>query len=444
MDATTTLDPYGAIDVLHDVFRCTPEDCGDAQLADEMRLMQVMRNWLDGRFARTLGVFDARGGAGSEHALSTQAWVRQHCHVSATTAAGRVSVARRARDSDRLAGALESGAISYEHAVTIARGLDRLPAAVRDEAEEILLATARTVDPGHLKHLADTIREALAPETLVTDTQTAHDGRYLNLSTTLDGRVAVDGMLDPEQGALAIAAVRALATPTGPDDLRTAGQRRADGFAEAIRAGLDAGTLPVTGGQRPHMTLTIDFARFLDRRIPTARTATGTILAGETVRRILCDAQITRVVTLGPSEVLDVGTATRIWPPAIRRALHHRDGGCVGFACDRPPAWTDAHHVVHWTDGGPTSLDNGALLCRVHHERVHHDGWVMIRHGAGWIALPPDLAAINLRAAANGATLIHLPNPSLLPPEPCRRLVELPHLKPPENSVAHGADPPVP
>ena len=414
MDATRTLDPYGAIDVLHEVFRCAPQDCPDGQLADELRLLQVMRNWLDGRFARTLGVFDARGGAGSEHALSSQSWVRQHCHVSATTAAGRVSVARRARDSDRLAAALESGAISYEHAVTITRGLDRLPAGARDTAEEILLATAPTVDPGQLKGVADTIREALAPHTLVTDTDTAHDARYFNMSTTLDGRVVVDGMLGPEDGALTIAAVRALATPTGPEDTRTAAQRRADGFVAAIRAGLDAGTLPVTGGQRPHLTLTIDFSRFLDQKIPTGWTPTGTALAGETVRRILCDAQITRVVTLGPSEVLDVGTATRTWPPAIRRALHVRDGGCVGRGCDRPPAWTDAHHVIHWTDGGPTSVDNGALLCRVHHHLVHHGGWVLIRNGPGWIALPPDLAAINIRAAANGATLIHLPNPSLL------------------------------
>ncbi|MDQ1701767.1 MAG: hypothetical protein QOF57_1019, partial [Frankiaceae bacterium] len=109
MDATTTLDPYGAIDVLHDVFRCLPRDCGDAQLADELRLLQVMRNWIDGRAAVALAVFDARGGAGAEHARSTSAWVQHHLHVSPTTAAGRVAVARRARDSARLADAVQSG-----------------------------------------------------------------------------------------------------------------------------------------------------------------------------------------------------------------------------------------------------------------------------------------------------------------------------------------------
>ena len=82
-----------------------------------------------------------------------------------------------------------------------------------------------------------------------------------------------------------------------------------------------------------------------------------------------------RVITDGPSQVLDVGRATRTIPPPIRRALAVRDGGCVFDGCDRPPAWTDAHHIVHWADGGPTCLDNLCLLCRRHHRLVHEQGW---------------------------------------------------------------------
>ncbi|MDQ1724547.1 MAG: hypothetical protein QOG52_1575, partial [Frankiaceae bacterium] len=146
--------------------------------------------------------------------------------------------------------------------------------------------------------------------------------------------------------------------------------------------------------------------------------------------------------------VLDVGTATRTWPPAIRRALTIRDGGCVALGCDRPPAFTDAHHVVHWADGGPTSVANGALLCRYHHDQVHHGGWALVPYGTGWIALPPHLAAANHQAAANGATLPHLPNPSLLPPPPPPRPPSPPPLDrephPPDYSVAGAIDQPVP
>lgn len=50
-----------------------------------------------------------------------------------------------------------------------------------------------------------------------------------------------------------------------------------------------------------------------------------------------------------------------------------RDGGCVVGGCQVPARWTDAHHIRHWLDGGPTSLNNLVLLCRHHHTLVHED-----------------------------------------------------------------------
>ncbi|MFI5287277.1 MAG: HNH endonuclease signature motif containing protein [Candidatus Dormibacteria bacterium] len=38
--------------------------------------------------------------------------------------------------------------------------------------------------------------------------------------------------------------------------------------------------------------------------------------------------------------------------------MHLRDQGCRFPGCDRPPAWTDGHHIIHWSDGGPTELEN--------------------------------------------------------------------------------------
>ncbi|MCU1676566.1 MAG: endonuclease, partial [Frankiales bacterium] len=97
-------------------------------------------------------------------------------------------------------------------------------------------------------------------------------------------------------------------------------------------------------------------------------------------------------LTQGAGHVLDVGRAARLATPAQRRGLAIRDGGCVGYECDRPPAWTDVHHVVPRSQGGLTDFDVLCLLCRRHHTLVHDDGWVCVRDGTGWIVLPPELA----------------------------------------------------
>ena len=68
-----------------------------------------------------------------------------------------------------------------------------------------------------------------------------------------------------------------------------------------------------------------------------------------------------------------VGRKTRTVPPAIRRALDHRDGGCRFPGCRL--RFCDAHHIKHWADGGETRLDNLVLLCRRHHRAVHEDGF---------------------------------------------------------------------
>ena len=95
----------------------------------------------------------------------------------------------------------------------------------------------------------------------------------------------------------------------------------------------------------------------------------------ETIRRIACDALIIPVVLGTDSEVLDIGRAKRLFTPGILRAMWLRDRGCTIAGCTAPPFWADAHHIIHWVDGGDTSLFNGALLCGRHHSIAHQRGW---------------------------------------------------------------------
>jgi hypothetical protein len=103
----------------------------------------------------------------------------------------------------------------------------------------------------------------------------------------------------------------------------------------------------------------------------------------EIARQLACDASIMRVVMSAASEPLDVGRRTPVVPASLRRALVVRDGHCRFPGCDRPPAWSDAHHVHHWADGGPTALSNLVLLCRRHHRLVHERGWFTVEMSNG-------------------------------------------------------------
>jgi Domain of unknown function (DUF222)/HNH endonuclease len=113
------------------------------------------------------------------------------------------------------------------------------------------------------------------------------------------------------------------------------------------------------------------------------RLDTGDRVSPAAVRRIACDAQVLPVVLNGAGQVLDAGRARRLATGPLRRALVVRDRGCVFPTCDRPPRWRDGHHVVPWTAGGPTRLDNLVLLCRQHHRLLHPGDWTVRIAGDG-------------------------------------------------------------
>jgi len=207
--------------------------------------------------------------------------------------------------------------------------------------------------------------------------------RTLTLSPAGDGWVLVRGQLDTEAATQLGAAIGALAAPRpstehGPDP-RTAGHRRADALVELARRALAAGTLPTThGGQRPTLvvTTTLDTLRHgLGAATLGGAHHTAQPLSPTSARRIACDAGIIPALLGSPSQPLDLGRSTRSVSPALYRALVLRDRGCAFPQCDRPPEWTEAHHVQHWADGGITALINLILLCAHHHQVVHLKGW---------------------------------------------------------------------
>ena len=100
----------------------------------------------------------------------------------------------------------------------------------------------------------------------------------------------------------------------------------------------------------------------------------GSLSVGET-RRLACNAGLLPIVLSGESKILDLGMTRRLFDRHQRLALATRDQGCVFPGCERPPAWTEAHHRIPWSQGGPTDIDNGCLLCSFHHHLIHQGEW---------------------------------------------------------------------
>ena len=119
----------------------------------------------------------------------------------------------------------------------------------------------------------------------------------------------------------------------------------------------------------------------------------GLPLTSRAAERLACDAAVARLV-FGPDGVpLDLGRSQRLFSPAQRRALAIRDGGCRFPGCTRPPRFTDAHHVVPWSQGGASDLHNALLLCRHHHRLVHEGDWRIVNPvGAGPVSANEPIA----------------------------------------------------
>jgi hypothetical protein len=302
--------------------------------------------------------------------------------------------------------------------------------------------------------LATVMNTATNPRTTTPHTTTSaktDNGNHVHSGGGDGGTSSADGTI-----AAAVDPDAAFNAPTPEPDLdrRTVAQQRLDGLIGASKAALAAGTLPTTGGLRPQVMVTIGYRDLLNsiqttanrgpryaskgnhtRNQPTdtngrqpsgpkllpgtwqtsqprpepdtatplpgepagAVTGSGTFtytgpVTASTIRKIACDADIIPVLLGSQGRILDIGRTTRIFPPHIRKALNTRDQGCAFPNCTTPAPWCEAHHITYWSRGGPTSTDNGVLLCTHHHHLIHKEQWnIHLKNGIPWFIPPPHI-----------------------------------------------------
>jgi hypothetical protein len=323
-------------------------------------------------FHHAVAEFDRRHIADREYVLSTKQWMRRFCRMSASTAATTVRTARALDDMEIVAKVARAGDVTEPALRQVAAARARHP---RDFPlhEPVFADIAAYLGPSELRtavaHWSQQIDDAsgLAP----VDRQ--RQRRRLSMSQTYEDMWSLSGMLDTESGHVVATALRTVAEPGNldADDTRTHPQRMADAVAEIARFWLDhSECVGTSGGDKPHVTVIVDYAHLVEAVGGPARVEDAPI-THDALRRLACDAGIVRVVLDGEGQPLEVGRKVRTVTPAIRRALDLRDRGCRWDGCDAPLGWCDAHHLVHWADGGPTNLDNMVLLCRRHHTATH-------------------------------------------------------------------------
>jgi hypothetical protein len=266
----------------------------------------------------------------------------------------------------------------------------------REAAEADLARYAQSFDPTSLHKIGRHILAYLDPDGTRPREQPAPApaAGELRFRERRDGRLGLEGFLEPEHSAAFRCPIEHLAAPRpaaeGIPDPRTTPQRNADALMEVCGLARAAQDCPTTAGEPPHLTVTLDWDT-LRTGLGAATLDYGTPLSASAARRWACDAKIIPIVLGGASEPLDVGRAMRTVPLSLRRALVARDRGCAFPGCDRPPGMCQAHHCQHWADGGDTSIENCVLLCETHHRHVHHTGWEILIHPGYIDFIPPAI-----------------------------------------------------
>jgi hypothetical protein len=344
----------------------------DARVEEDFAELHRAVEQLEVERLRRLAEIERRGLHERDGFLSAAAWLVSRFKVAWGAAREHVRIARALDHMPRTRRALEEGEVSMS-AIRVLVAVRDASADAFERCEPQLVEAARIHSVSDLQRVAVFWREAVEREQALDSEDRLRARRRLHASVSLLGMVRVDGDLDPGTGESVLTALRAVLDAearSGAADDRTPAQRRADALGEICRQWLDLAERPAVAGERPHVTVTVDADTLASRRGAGELDHAGPVDV-DAVRALACDASVMRVVMSGRAEPLDVGRRTPVVPPSMRRAVIVRDRRCRFPGCDRPHTWCDAHHVVHWADGGPTALANLLLLCRRHHRMVH-------------------------------------------------------------------------
>ena len=343
------------------------------------------------RAARLLDLirdFDTRGGWNNGF-RSCAEWLSWRVGLDLGAAREKVRVARALATLPRLAQALARGELSYAKV----RALTRV---ATPETEERLLAIGRAGTAEHVERIVRGWRR-MDRKAERDEATRQHINRALYVYPAEDGTVTIRGRLSPEAGALLLKALTAArealyqreharSADAQPADVSaetpTMAQQQADALQLLAETALHHGIDPGTPAEHYQVVVHVDGVVLEDADQPGQSVVEdGTRVSAETSQRLGCDASRVVMQHDADGRIFEVGAKTRTIPPALRRALLHRDRSCRFPGCHG--RFCQAHHIRHWAQGGPTTLSNLVLLCGRHHRAVHEEGYQVDRQPDG-------------------------------------------------------------
>lgn len=386
-----------------------------AELPGVMVELERMRAQLDAARVEVAGRLEQSGAVGDGGWASTKDFLTAAAGGRKGAGGGLLRLAAGLEGLPEVRAALRDGWLSSDQARAIVNRVGQLPRVeeIRTAAARSLLEKARDLDATDLDRAWPTVVAEIDPDgallgnerDLPRSERAAHRARFLAFTSDELGGAWIKGYADAEGVEEVKATLLPLAAPVStepgscggvpadlangrrgtrcpdPDcfhdgrDPREPGARMWDALVELCRRAQAVEVLPETHGARPRLMVSIELEELRKDLGAAGKLPGDQSLSATAVRRLACDADIIPLVLGSHGQVLDVGRTQRLVTTAIWLALIARDKHCTFPGCRRLPSACDAHHVIHWADGGPTSLDNLALLCRRHHTMVHHTAW---------------------------------------------------------------------
>ncbi len=317
-----------------------------------------------------------------------------------------LKLAKRLEGHDCLSAAMAQGRVNVAQARAIVGALARLPrtgqfavtAEQRSAAEAHLVAEAAHHDAKALRILGRHLFEVIAPdlaeefEGRVLEAEEAHARAQTTFTLWHDDQGISHGRfrIPAVHGQMLEKMLLSLTSPTrtpGPSlcsdgidpDLPTA-TRRGIALTQLIES-ISADDLPRSGGCGTTIVVTMTLQQLLAdlEHAGVCTLDTGGRISAAEARRLACSAGIIPMVLGTKSQVLDLGRKRRLHTQAMRIAMGVRDKGCTAEHCETPPGLCHAHHDIPWSEGGPTSVESGRLLCPHHHRRTHDPRYATTR-----------------------------------------------------------------